>query len=81
MRYAPNQLWQRNYHEWIIRDEKHLDKFRNYIWQNPFKWEIDSENPEKIIDNDLIQQVKISINQINEGKTISWEKAKKELGV
>lgn len=44
--------WQQNYHEWIIRDEKHLDRFRNYIYQNPLKWEIDSENPDKKQNNE-----------------------------
>ncbi|MEK7431765.1 MAG: transposase [Cyanobacteriota bacterium] len=39
--------WQRNYHEWIIKNENHLERFRNYIYQNPLKWEIDSENPNK----------------------------------
>ncbi|MEK7432122.1 MAG: hypothetical protein AABZ74_03230 [Cyanobacteriota bacterium] len=39
--------WQKNYHEWVIKNEKHLQGFRDYIYQNPLKWEIDSENPNK----------------------------------
>lgn len=38
------------------------------------------ETLEVITDKDLMSQLKNSINQINEGKTISWKKAKEELG-
>ncbi len=38
-------LWQRNYHEHIIRNEKELDKIRHYININPAKWEMDRYNP------------------------------------
>ncbi len=34
-------VWQRNYHEHIIRNEKSLEKIRNYIENNPEKWEED----------------------------------------
>jgi putative transposase len=37
-------LWQRNYYEHIIRDEKDLQAKRNYILGNPMKWEDDDEN-------------------------------------
>ncbi|HPS28724.1 MAG TPA: transposase [bacterium] len=37
-------LWQRNYHEHIIRNEKELDKIRHYININPAKWEMDRYN-------------------------------------
>ncbi len=32
------RLWQRNYYEHIIRDEKDLDRIRNYIQANPANW-------------------------------------------
>lgn len=35
------RLWQRNYHEHIIRNEKSLENIREYIIQNPQKWEED----------------------------------------
>ena len=38
-------LWQRNYYEHIIRNENELDKIREYIQNNPLKWEFDRENP------------------------------------
>ena len=41
-------IWQRNYYEHIIRDEKELNKYRQYIKNNPSKWDEDEENPNKI---------------------------------
>ena len=41
----PGKLWQRNYYERIIRDEDELHNARQYIRENPLKWETDSENP------------------------------------
>jgi len=37
-------LWQRNYYEHIIRDEKDLQAKRDYILSNPLNWEDDDEN-------------------------------------
>jgi putative transposase len=37
-------LWQRNYYEHVIRDEKSLQSVRRYISENPQKWSIDKEN-------------------------------------
>ena len=41
----PDKLWQRNYYEHIIRDEHELIRIREYILQNPAKWDTDRENP------------------------------------
>jgi REP-associated tyrosine transposase len=41
----PGQLWQRNYYEHIIRDEKSLNHIRQYIADNPAQWALDRENP------------------------------------
>ncbi|MEK9130235.1 MAG: transposase, partial [Patescibacteria group bacterium] len=38
------KLWQRNYYEHIIRDEKSLNKIRKYIFNNSLKWEFDENN-------------------------------------
>ena len=38
-------LWQRNYYEYVIRDDKSLDRIRQYISDNPANWECDHENP------------------------------------
>jgi REP element-mobilizing transposase RayT len=36
-------VWQRNYYERIIRDEAELRHIREYILNNPLKWELDLE--------------------------------------
>ncbi len=38
-------FWQRNYYEHIIRNENELNRIREYIQNNPLKWELDRENP------------------------------------
>jgi len=42
------KLWQRNYYDRIIRNEKELAKIRKYIFENPSKWELDKNNPENL---------------------------------
>ena len=37
-------LWQRNYYEHVIRDEKDLQAKRDYILSNPLNWKDDDEN-------------------------------------
>lgn len=37
--------WQRNYYERVIRNEDELSRAREYIVNNPMKWELDKENP------------------------------------
>jgi REP element-mobilizing transposase RayT len=37
-------VWQRNYWDHIIRDEKSLRNIRNYIINNPLQWEEDENN-------------------------------------
>lgn len=39
-------LWQRNYHEHVIRNDRDLDAVRLYIANNVQQWELDHENPE-----------------------------------
>jgi REP element-mobilizing transposase RayT len=38
-------VWQRNYHEHVIRHEAALMRIRQYIVDNPARWEFDYENP------------------------------------
>lgn len=40
-------VWQRNYYEHVIRNEKSLNQIREYIANNPMQWEFDRENPER----------------------------------
>jgi REP element-mobilizing transposase RayT len=41
-------VWQRNYYEHVIRTEKELNQIREYIVNNPMRWELDTENPQYI---------------------------------
>lgn len=47
------RLWQRNYYEHVIRGDKDLAAIREYICNNPLKWELDSENPENICPHEM----------------------------
>ena len=39
-------IWQRNYHDHIIRNEKSYKEIYKYIENNPIQWELDCHNPE-----------------------------------
>jgi putative transposase len=46
LRGTPGELvWQRNYYEHVIRNEIELDHYRQYILENPVRWDLDEENP------------------------------------
>ena len=38
-------VWQRNYYEHIIRNERELNAVREYVEHNPMQWSLDRENP------------------------------------
>ena len=40
------RLWQRNYYEHVIRDEREFHLAREYIVNNPLQWSLDRENPD-----------------------------------
>ena len=40
-------VWQRNYYEYVIRNEQDLLAIRQYIRDNPVRWDQDEENPER----------------------------------
>lgn len=42
---AIHDVWQRNYYEHIIRDDRALQRIRHYIANNPKQWALDRENP------------------------------------
>lgn len=44
----PNFQWQPRFYESIIRNEEHLNNVRNYIFQNPVKWEFDRNDVSEI---------------------------------
>lgn len=41
------KLWQRNYYEHIVRNEKSLQRITDYIFANPSRWYKDQENVRK----------------------------------
>jgi putative transposase len=41
------KLWQRNYYEHIVRNEREMENIWNYIETNPAMWATDDENPAK----------------------------------
>ena len=41
------KLWQRGFYEHVIRNDKELDRIREYIANNPARWEFDKENKTK----------------------------------
>ncbi|MFH1798333.1 MAG: transposase [Candidatus Omnitrophota bacterium] len=42
------KIWQRSFHDHIIRDNKSLNNIREYIQTNPATWDKDIENPNNI---------------------------------
>ena len=40
-------VWQRNYYEHVVRNDRDLDRIREYITTNPLKWALDRENPQR----------------------------------
>lgn len=43
---STHTIWQRNYFERVIRNERELNGIREYIEKNPQRWSLDRENPE-----------------------------------
>jgi REP element-mobilizing transposase RayT len=41
-------VWQRDYFERVIRDDKVLTAIREYINKNPIQWDFDRNNPKNI---------------------------------
>jgi len=38
-------VWQRNYYEHVVRDDREMNAIRHYIADNPARWVWDSYNP------------------------------------
>jgi REP element-mobilizing transposase RayT len=45
------RIWQRNYYEHVIRNEHDLHDIRQYILDNPVKWDTDENNLDRLIGN------------------------------
>jgi putative transposase len=46
-------VWQRNYYEYVIRDEPARNRIREYIINNPLSWDLDRENPDRKGENEF----------------------------
>jgi putative transposase len=46
-RAAGRRLWQRSFHDRVIRNEAELRVLRQYVIDNPLKWALDRENPSR----------------------------------
>jgi REP element-mobilizing transposase RayT len=44
-RAAGRPLWQRSFHDRVIRDDAELEALRRYVAENPLRWALDRENP------------------------------------
>ena len=40
--------WQRGYYEHVVRNSRELDAIRQYICDNPLKWELDQDHPANV---------------------------------
>jgi putative transposase len=45
------KLWQRDYFDHIVRNAESLELIRNYIRDNPLRWSLDRENPNRTGDD------------------------------
>jgi putative transposase len=51
---SSTQIWQKSFYDHIIRDEKDLERVREYICNNPLQWELDEMNPRNNINDQKI---------------------------
>lgn len=47
------RLWQRNYHEHIVRSDAAMARIVNYVLTNPLRWDLDGDNPARRADDDF----------------------------
>ncbi|MFN2151769.1 MAG: transposase, partial [Anaerolineales bacterium] len=48
--------WQRNYYEHIVRNDIELHAIREYIQNNPLKWDLDQDNPVNFVTDNEVSQ-------------------------
>jgi len=51
------KLWQRSFHDHIIRNKHSLNAIRQYIINNPIKWELDNYHPNNINKEASMRQI------------------------
>lgn len=58
MHLCPSHIWQRSFHDHIIRDE--IDRFfiEQYIQLNPLMWHLDQHNPDaRLVSDDELRNL------------------------
>jgi REP element-mobilizing transposase RayT len=40
-----HKLWQKSFYDHVIQDENDFNRIREYIVNNPARWQLDGENP------------------------------------
>ncbi len=58
-------VWQRNYYEHIIRDDRALYAIRQYIRDNPLRWHLDRYNPDVTEPDPLARNIWRMLNADN----------------
>jgi putative transposase len=56
-------VWQRNYYEHVIRNEEELDAIRQYIADNPARWEEDRENPTNVSGSPIAARSRVPLTK------------------
>jgi putative transposase len=46
---ADAKLWQRGFHDHVVRNDADLDRLREYVSNNRLKWHLDRENPANVL--------------------------------
>ena len=41
------RFWQRSCHDHVIRNQTSLDRLRNYVAENPLRWDLDQLHPDR----------------------------------
>ena len=49
------RLWQPNFYDRVVRNEKELHRIRVYIANNPIAWQFDNENPHNSADEEYVR--------------------------
>jgi putative transposase len=65
------RLWQRNYYEHVIRDERSLDRIREYVRNNPLRWHLDRENVNRTGEDGFDRWLSAEGNRPLLGKSVS----------
>ncbi len=50
-------VWQRNYYEHVIRNDRALDAIRRYIVHNPVRWHLDRYNAERVAPDPWAEEI------------------------